>query len=243
MRKICTLMISMFAFLVLSAQTHTTRLSISSMKDISYVTLNGRAYYLNGRDRDRSIHLNNLSAGRYLIKVYTGRNGRGGGFGMGNAGTLLYQGYVQLRRGFHTDVFINRFGRGFTDEERIVYRSGRYQHDDDDDYYEYDDRWNQPHRQAMSATSFTQLKQTIGGQSFDQTKVNIARQAIKDNAFTAAQAKELLELLSFEDNKLELAKMLYPVTTDRSNFIIVYDVFNFSSSKDKLADYITQYRD
>lgn len=243
MRKIFTLFVAMFVFLAVSAQTQSTRLSISSMKDISYITINGRAYYLNGRDRDRSIHLNNLSAGRYLVKVYTSRNGRGNGFGMGSTGTLLYQGYVQMRRGYHTDLFINRFGRGYMDSERIVYRSGRYQHDEDDDYYEYDDRWNQPYRQAMSATSFAQLKQTIGGQSFDQTKVNIAKQAIKDNAFTSAQAKELLELLSFEENKLELAKMLYPVTTDRSNFIIVYDVFNFSSSKDKLADYITEYRD
>ncbi len=245
MRKIFTLIIALFGVLTLSAQTQSTRLSISSMKDISYVTLNGRAYYLNGRDRDRAIHLNNLSSGRYLVKVYTRRNGRGGysGYGNANNGVLLYQGYVQLRRGFHTDLFINRFGRGFLDEERIVYRSGRYVHDDDDDYYEYDDRWNQPSRQAMSASSFQQLKQTIGGQSFDQTRVNIAKQAIKDNAFTSAQAKELLELLSFEDNKLELAKMLYPVVTDRSNYIIVYDVFNFSSNKDKLADYITNYRD
>lgn len=238
-------MIALFVTVTLLAQSQSTRLSISSMKDISYVTINGRAYYLNGRDRDHAVHLNNLAAGRYLIKVYTHRNGRSNtyGYGSGNAGSLMYQGTIMLRRGYHTDLFINRFGRGFIDEQRMVYRSGRYDHDYDDDYYEYDDRWNQPTRQAMSATSFAQLKRTIGDQSFDQTRVNIAKQAIKDNAFTAAQVKEVLELLSFEDSKLELAKLMYPVTTDRSNFIIVYDVFSFSSSKDKLADYITQYRD
>jgi hypothetical protein len=62
------------------------------------------------------------------------------------------------------------------------------------------------------------------------------------NYFTSQQVKELLQLFTFENNKLDLAKYAYRKTMDRRNYYIVNDVFAFSNSKDELARYIRDYR-
>jgi hypothetical protein len=49
-------------------------------------------------------------------------------------------------------------------------------------------------------------------------------------------------LFSFESNKLEMAQRLYGRTIDPQNYFIIYDVFDFSSTKDKLLEYVKNYK-
>ena len=48
----------------------------------------------------------------------------------------------------------------------------------------------------------------------------------------------MLQLFSFEGNKLELAKQAYSKTLDKQNYQCVADVLMFRSSKDELARFI-----
>jgi hypothetical protein len=48
----------------------------------------------------------------------------------------------------------------------------------------------------------------------------------------------ILQLFTFEDNKLELAKFAYDYCIDRENYYRVNDVFTFSSSKDELSRFL-----
>jgi len=64
-----------------------------------------------------------------------------------------------------------------------------------------------------------------------------------DYYFTTSQAKQLIQLVSDEDNRLQLAKSSYRAITDRPNFTQLYDLFSYQASKDALASYVSSYRD
>jgi hypothetical protein len=61
------------------------------------------------------------------------------------------------------------------------------------------------------------------------------------NYFTTYQAKQLIQLVSDEDNRLQLAKSAYRNLVDPSNFTQLYDLFTTQARKDALANYISSY--
>ena len=70
----------------------------------------------------------------------------------------------------------------------------------------------------------------------------VAKQVVANNKFYSSQVKELVQLFSFDDAKLELAKFAYARTFDRNNYFILYDVFAFRRSKEELINYTQQNR-
>jgi acylphosphatase len=59
--------------------------------------------------------------------------------------------------------------------------------------------------------------------------------------FIVTQAKQLIQLVSAESNRLELAKSSYGNITDRENFNLMYDVLSNQSSKNELSNYVNTY--
>ncbi len=59
------------------------------------------------------------------------------------------------------------------------------------------------------------------------------------NYFTVQQAKQLIQMVSAEYNRLELAKSSYNNITDPVNFTQIYDIFSTQASKDELAAYVS----
>jgi nuclear transport factor 2 (NTF2) superfamily protein len=90
----------------------------------------------------------------------------------------------------------------------------------------------------MDKAAFDQFKQALRNESFDDSRLKVAKQFISNNYFNALQVKEMVGLFAFEDSKLELAKYAYDYTIDKGNYFIVNDAFVFSSSKETLMDYI-----
>lgn len=58
------------------------------------------------------------------------------------------------------------------------------------------------------------------------------------NYFTVEQAKQLIQMVTLESNRLELAKSSYNNITDPANFTNIYDIFSTQASKDELAAYV-----
>lgn len=94
----------------------------------------------------------------------------------------------------------------------------------------------------MSDSQFAQAKKTIGNQTFEDNKIQIAEQIAGSNCFTTSQVKELMSLFTFEDSKLEFAKFAYDKTHDIGNYWMLNDAFTFSSSVDDLNDFIKSKR-
>ncbi|MBK9638351.1 MAG: DUF4476 domain-containing protein [Bacteroidetes bacterium] len=100
----------------------------------------------------------------------------------------------------------------------------------------------QSQHHLMSPAEFNALLNTIDNQNFESTKMVIAKQAIKDHEMmTTGQVVELINLLSFESSKLELAKFAYQYTVDRHKYFQLFNHFSFDSSVRALSDFMDRF--
>jgi Domain of unknown function (DUF4476) len=90
----------------------------------------------------------------------------------------------------------------------------------------------------ISDYDFGMLKQYVRKESFDDRRINIAKQAAGNSYFSTAQVRDLMSIFSFDDGKLDVAKYLYNRTVDRNNYYQLTDALSFSSNKDALLDFI-----
>ncbi|MBI1343847.1 MAG: DUF4476 domain-containing protein [Terrimonas sp.] len=105
-------------------------------------------------------------------------------------------------------------------------RGGAYGHEDASFY------------RPMNDYAFSQAIQTIGREWFEADKLKKAEDIISTNRMSSSQVKQVVQLFSFENNKLALAKFAYANTVDKQNYYIMNDVFSFNSSKKELDNYI-----
>ena len=92
--------------------------------------------------------------------------------------------------------------------------------------------------QPMSPEDFASAKASISSKSFEDSKLTLAKQIAASNHLTSKQVKEIMQLFSFEDSKLDFAKFAYKYVYDPNNYYIVNDAFKFSSSIDELNEFI-----
>lgn len=85
---------------------------------------------------------------------------------------------------------------------------------------------------------FNTMKNSISSKSFEDSKLTTAKQVVKANCLSSAQVKDILELFSFEQTKLDFAKLAYLNTWDKRNYYIVNDAFTFESTIEELSEYI-----
>lgn len=98
---------------------------------------------------------------------------------------------------------------------------------------------------AMSEADFNALYQDIRNKWPANAQMNALRNAFGNTGyyFTSRQAANLIQLVTSESNRLELAKLSYRSITDRNNFSLVYNLLGYQSSKDELTSYINNYSD
>ncbi len=234
MKKISTLLLSSLFSLSLLAYDG-SRLSVSTVsnnRDLK-IEIDGRRITM----QDNSITLSNIAEGTHSIRIYKEVKRNGNGFGFGRKPQIIYAGSVFVKRGFHTDVTVNRFGKVFIDESRIERNDG---YEQDDEYDEEDGGWDYGYGNVLSNRDFDQVKEQIRKEWFENNRITSAKVIIDKNNFTTQQVKELMLLFTFENNRLEVAKYAYRKTVDKQNYYQLNDALTFSSSKDDLARFIRQ---
>ena len=97
---------------------------------------------------------------------------------------------------------------------------------------------NSGYGRQMSDYDFSRALNSISMQRGDFQKMESARQLINTSFFSSTQVRQMLQLFSFDNDKLDLAKLAYSKTVDKQNFSVVNDVFSSYSSRDELARYI-----
>jgi len=86
---------------------------------------------------------------------------------------------------------------------------------------------------------FFDLKNAINRQGFTNTKVNVAKQLIKDKkCFKTDQIIELLTIFPTSEAKLDIAKYSYDYTTDKENYAKIADSLPFSSDKASFLNFL-----
>lgn len=102
-------------------------------------------------------------------------------------------------------------------------------------------QWNQGNGHVMDNASFYRFMDMMKrSASFDKDKSAMIMQQARGTMFTALQMQSLLKSLDFDKNRLELAKSIYRKCADRENFFVVYEAFDFDSSRRDLMNYISK---
>ncbi|HMD00823.1 MAG TPA: DUF4476 domain-containing protein [Ferruginibacter sp.] len=98
---------------------------------------------------------------------------------------------------------------------------------------------------AMADADFNNTLQNVRSRFLPFEKMNTLTDIFnnRSNYFTSSQAKQLIELVSAESNRLQLAKSAYRNIVDKTNFRIVYDLLPSQSSRSELDAYISAYRE
>ena len=100
-----------------------------------------------------------------------------------------------------------------------------------------------PVRVPMSGESFNTIYNTISNQWGLGAKYSSLTDvfANSNNLFTTAQSRQLIQLVSSESNRLQLAKSAFDNIVDPENFSQLYDIFTSQASRNELAAYVNSY--
>ena len=237
------------------------KLSITNLSnDRIIVEVDGRKYNSRVNNNENIVLISALSTGYHTLKVYTATRRAVNRNEMVKQ-TLIFQKSVNVKAKYHVDIVINRFGKVWLDE--LSMNDNKYEDSDgyswydrsnndrNDDRYrdrdrnnDRDDRYNDDRyaSKPMNEQSFAALKETLTKERFDNSRLVIAKQVIDQNYFTTDQVKQLAQMYSFDNYKLDLVKYAYKNTVNKPDYFTLYEIFSFSSSKEDLANYIRQYK-
>ena len=92
---------------------------------------------------------------------------------------------------------------------------------------------------GMNPHEFGEAKTMIENETFDSSRLTLAKQVVAGNHLSASQITEICQLFSFESNALELAKYAYPYCIDPNKYYLVNQAFKHDSSKRELDELIS----
>jgi hypothetical protein len=91
---------------------------------------------------------------------------------------------------------------------------------------------------GMDPQDYEYAYQMIDEESFDNSRLKLAKQIVSSNPMSVNQIMGICKLFSFESNRLEFAKCAYRHCADKNRYFMVNEVFNFESSKRELRDFV-----
>lgn len=232
MKKIFTLLLSsLFSLSLLAFDGSRLSITAPSTSNQLQVEIDGRKFTM----KNNSITVGYLGEGRHNVVIYKEAKRRRSDFGRRE---IIYNSSVILKRGYHLDITVNRFGKVMMDERRIDHEDEWY--NDEDEYYD-NEGWDNT-MNKMSVREFETLKESLRKEWFEHNRLTSVKYIIEKSNFSTAQVKDLMLLFTFENNRLEIAKAAFRKTIDKENYYIVNEALTFSSSKDELARFIRESR-
>jgi hypothetical protein len=175
------------------------------------------------------LNLAQLEPGRYALSV---KESRYNNWMNSWYEHMVFNGYVEIPAATRVHAMIDNYGRLVITQMMQMMPPVPVS---------YNPNQHAPHYyNVLSPAAFDNLQHVIRNQSFDSSKLKIAKQAIAANYVRADQVLQLMRLLTFESYKLDLAKFAYQYTIDKQNYFLLYDGFTFQSSINQLARHIGQ---
>jgi len=186
-----------------------------------------------------------ITGGKHYLKVYLESTATG------TKRDLIFSDYIFIPEGYKVYAVIDEYGKFLIYKKMTVDYAEYY----DNQYYcDCCSRCSEYNKQidpgkyeesgcdyyVMDGKTFSELKSSVNKVSFESSKKELIEMAAVSNIFYTSQVKELLQTLSFDNTKLELAKSLYSKTCDKENYFTISDVFSFESSYMELKRFIEQ---
>ena len=82
------------------------------------------------------------------------------------------------------------------------------------------------------------FKAAMRAESFEDDRMNVAKQALRDACLRVEGVKELAMTFNFEDDRLEFVKYCYDRAYDPQNYFELNSIFTFSDSKEELNRFL-----
>lgn len=233
MKKISTLLLSsLFSLSLLAFDGN--RLSISRVNNNMNlkIEVDGQQIMM----QSNSITLTKLSEGNHNVRVFREKRSDYITNRLDRRYEIIYATSVYLGRAYQVDITINGSGMVFMDTYRVVTDSDANTSDN------VDGDLDNAYSNVMSAREFDQVKDQVRKELFETNKLKSVETIISKNNFTTQQVYDLMFLLSFESNRLEVAKFAYCNTVDKQNFYRLIGALTFSNNKADLAEFIHESR-
>lgn len=202
---------------------------------------------------DDDITINNVQPGQHSIQVYRINNNNNRGYGNNrnySSASPVYSSTFNLRQGYDAVLDVKNNGRvKFSEQRNNNNTNGRDRRDDNDGRrnggynnggYNNGGYNNGGYRTPMADYQFSQVYQDVKGKWFQANKISAEKDAFNNTAsyFSTSQIIQLLQLISSESNRLELAKLSYRVVADPASFSQVYSLFSNQSYRNDLDRYV-----
>lgn len=130
--------------------------------------------------------------------------------------------------------------RAMMEKERIENNQNDRRYERDHTYNRDNDRDQEVESEPMQDQEFDQLIRSLEQAPFDPDKKKIIRTCANNNYFMVDQAIVLASKFSFDNDKLDVIKVLYPRLLDYDKNYLLYNCFTFSDGKNKLEKFIDE---
>lgn len=104
----------------------------------------------------------------------------------------------------------------------------------------WNDVWNHSYGRPMRNNDFHSFYTMFKEQAFDDGKLRFFRMQKNITAFTTDQISELMDCLSFDKNRLTLAKEAYENVIDPQNYYKLHGKFSFRSGAKDFAEFLEE---
>lgn len=167
----------------------------------------------------------NLNPGHYTVEVFATRFTRAGERVW--KGEKLYKDLVYFDGRGVTEIWVD--GRDNMRPER----PGRPEQGEHRPGYGYN--------RVMNDQFFQTFYKEMKNEPFKDDRMKLLNAALAGSDFTSAQCLQLTKLYTFDDDRMEIMKIMYPRIVDKEAFFTVINTLTFSSSKEKMKDFIIGY--
>ncbi len=167
----------------------------------------------------------NLNPGHYTVEVFATRFTRAGERVW--KGEKLYKDFVYFDGRGVKEIWVD--GRDNIRPER----PGRPDQGEHRPGYGYN--------RVMNDQLFQTFYKEMKNEPFKDDRMKLLNAALAGSDFTSAQCLQLTKLYTFDDDRMEIMKIMYPRIVDKEAFFTVINTLTFSSSKEKMKDFMIGY--
>lgn len=167
----------------------------------------------------------NLNPGHYTVEVFATRFTRAGERVW--KGEKLYKDLVYFDGRGVTEIWVD--GRDNMRPERPS-RPEQGEH-----------RPGYGYNRVMNDQLFQTFYKEMKNEPFKDDRMKLLNAALAGSDFTSAQCLQLTKLYTFDDDRMEIMKVMYPRIVDKEAFFTVINTLTFSSSKEKMKDFMIGY--
>ena len=222
MKKLLFFLVAAFICTTISAQTITVRFpgvsnnsSNNSSSDRDYiVSLDGKKYYSTSTEAAtngiRQFVISDLAVGSHQLAVYDNSNNE-----------ELYSKTFQLRAGYDMVIAVRKTGDVTFTEKKMKQVSTQA-------------------KSAMTETQFNSLLSSIKAKWSQTSRISTIKTAINNKSyyFTTEQVGDMLQTVTVEARRLELAKLAYPKVTDPLNYADIAELLTVQTNKDNFMAFV-----